>query len=404
VPNLPVVVVFSPKPVALQSPEPLSTYETRELDCRCYPSDETLDEILVRDRPDVIVSRGRVGDFSRLQKAPYAVRRKWLHFDESIRLEKVGEAAFKLFVRNLFSRSAGAPLVSVFTPTYRTGARLRRPFESLRRQSFTNWEWVVVDDSDDGGATLAQLREMAEQEHRMAVHAAHRHSGVIGELKRRACLLAHGEMLVELDHDDELTPDALDLVVCAFARFPEAGFVYSDWAEVDEATGESLSYGDTWAFGYGSYRPEERDGKLIMVANAPNLNPKTIRHIVGVPNHLRAWRGATYLEIGGHNPGIHVADDYELLIRTFLHTRMVRVPKLAYIQYLGGGNTQDVRRQEIQRLVRVFAEHYHEPIHARLQELGIDDYVWRAGEGRPMSLLDLVPNPPVEQHATLLAD
>ncbi len=403
-PNLPVVVIFGKTNITLQSPGLVPDYETRELDCRCYLDDTNLDCILAQDRPDVVVSLGRLAGFPRLQAAPYEVRRRWLHFDERARPEQVGKAVFQCFIRNLFQRSSGAPpLVSVFTPTYRTGHRLQRPFQSLLRQTFTNWEWVVVEDSDDNGETLAMLKDIAAHEHRLSIHAMHRHSGMIGELKRRACMIARGEILVELDHDDELTPDALERVVRAFAQFPQAGFVYSDWTEVFEESGDCVNYGDSWAYGYGSYRTEEYEGRSLLVANTPPINPKTIRHIVGVPNHLRAWRRDAYLEIGGHNPDIHVADDYEVLLRTFLHTRMAHIPKLCYIQYMNvGGNTQDVRRREIQRLVRYFREYYDQKIHARFIELGVDDYVWNEASRCSDPFLDWVPKPEVEQPCMLV--
>jgi hypothetical protein len=204
----------------------------------------------------------------------------------------------------------------------------------------------------------------------------HRHSGKIGEVKRRACALSRGGILVELDHDDELTPNALTDVVEAFRQNPHAGFVYSDWAEVAEDSDAPLSYGDRWAFGYGSYRIESYHGRELLVANAPPLNAQTIRHIVGVPNHVRAWRSDIYWNIGGHNRNIHVADDYELLLRTFLNTQMVHLPKLCYIQHLNSGNNaQDTRRGEIQRLVRSFSEHYEAQIEERLRQLGVSETI-----------------------------
>ncbi len=91
-----------------------------------------------------------------------------------------------------------------------------------------------------------------------------------------------------------------------------------------------------------------------------------------MPNHLRAWRRDEYWRIGGHNPNLHVADDYELIIRTFLHAEMRHIPKLCYIQYLNtGSNTQDARRSEIQRLVRSIREYYEPQIQARLEQLGL---------------------------------
>jgi O-antigen biosynthesis protein len=132
--------------------------------------------------------------------------------------------------------------------------------------------------------------------------------------------------------------------------------------------------------GFGSYRFERLNGKDYAVTNYPSINAKTIRHIVGVPNHLRAWTKDAYWKCGGHNPDIHVCDDYELLIRTFLTTRMVHIQRFGYIQYhnsSSSGNTQRHRNAEIQRLVKYFADHYNERIHRRFRELGVDDFIWQ---------------------------
>ncbi|HEX8835247.1 MAG TPA: glycosyltransferase [Abditibacteriaceae bacterium] len=401
--HLPVVVIFAPHETKLQSPGPDRSWETRELDCRCYPSDENLAEILVRDRPDVLAVFGPREQFPHLAAAPYEIAKKALYFPVDQDLEKAGAAVYERYLLNLFTREPKAPpLVSVFTPAYRTGERIQRPLRSLQNQTYTNWQWVLVDDSGDDGATLSMLNEIAATDARIEVHAS-RHSGNIGELKRRACLIAQGEILVELDHDDELTPDALELVVRAFAQYPEAGFVYTDWAEKYE-TGGCVEYPEGWAFGFGKYEKQQYNGEELLVAQAPNINAKTIRHIIGVPNHLRAWRRDAYLAMGGHNASLHVADDYELLVRTFLHTRMVRVPKLCYIQYMNTiGNTHDVRRAEIQRLVRYIAAHYDKRIHKRLLQLGVDDWVWEKATGRCAVGLDWIPNQKVESHCTLPA-
>jgi hypothetical protein len=377
-PDLPVVLIFGPEYVRLQSLTSPRAAETRELDCRHYSSDEDLNAILARERPDVIVSLGPRTDYPRLELAPHAVRQRRLHFESSYvsdaDRESIGALAFGLFLhRALTPKSAlisgGVPLISVFTPTFRSAERIHRAHRSLQNQTYQNWEWTLVDDSDDGGTTLDMLAKMAETDPRLSVHPSLRRSGKIGEVKRRACALSHGEILVELDHDDELTPDALTLIAQAFLENQEVGFVYSDCAEVAEGSGESLTYPDGFAFGYGSYRTEIYQGRELQVANAPPINGRTIRHIVGVPNHVRAWRTDVYWKLRGHNPHLHVADDYELLVRTFLQTDMLRIPKLCYIQHLNSGsNTQDRRRGEIQRLVREIAAYYELQIQARLEE------------------------------------
>jgi O-antigen biosynthesis protein len=410
--RLPVVCIVGAAGLTLQSTPIPPASETAALDCRCYADDRDLPAILVRDRPDVILTIGRPEDYPRLMAAPADVARRWINFPDAANPAALGAAAFYCFLDNCVrERTELPPLVSVFTPAFRTGERILQPYRSLLGQHYPNWEWIIVDDSDDGGETFARLTELARADHRVQVFRAHAHSGVIGRVKRWACGLCNGALLVEMDHDDELTPNALADVAAAFRHFdgsgperPYAGFVYTDFAECF-ADGSPITYGDTWAFGYGSYRWEQHGERQLAVANSPNINAKTIRHIVGVPNHARCWRAEVYREIGGHGRRIHVADDYELLIRTFLATRMARVPRLGYLQWRGSGgvdNTHQVRNAEIQRLTRAFCEHYDAAIHRRLLELGVDDFVWAAGEPS-CRRLSRVPNPEQESHCTLLA-
>jgi len=296
-------------------------------------------------------------------------------------LNQLGLDAYNCYLRNLFNGHGAddAPLVTVFTPAYKTGEKIHRPFRSLKEQSYTNWEWIIVDDSDDGGETFKMLNNLAKKDHRIQVFKPWEHSGVIGKLKNWACSLGKGHILIELDHDDALTDYALDCVVKGFQQFSGAGFLYTDCAEIFK-DGTNFTYRKGWAFGYGSYADVEYKGKLYKSGSGGNINAKTIRHIISSPNHIRAWRKSFYESIGGHNKELHVADDYEILVRTFLYTRMVRVPMLGYIQYIGN-STQQVRNQDIHRHVRSIRAHYDRMIHARLLELGCEDFTWDEKNG-----------------------
>lgn len=397
--DLPVVSIFGAEGLSLLSKEGLP-FETRDMDCRCYPDDKKLAEVMAKDRPTVLVSVGRQEDFPALSRLTGEAKKSWLHFNDLSNRYEVGNRAFDRFLEMAMGGREGWK-VSVFTPTYKTGNRIRRPYGSLLGQTFQDWEWVVMDDSDDDGATFRELSALAEREPRMRVYKESKHSGRIGTVKRSACGLCRGDVLVELDHDDELTPDALEWIVKAFERFPEAGFVYTDCSEAYES-GAPVTYGPGWGMGYGSYREEVHGGIKYQVINAPNVNPKTIRHIVAAPNHIRAWRRSFYESVGGHADLLHVADDYELMVRTFLRTRMVHVPKMCYVQYRNDqGNTSlGVRNRDIQRLVRYISMGYDRDIHNRFLKLGVDDFVWKDGEPT-FYRLQTVPNPQKEQHCTL---
>jgi glycosyltransferase involved in cell wall biosynthesis len=397
--KLPVICIFGADRLKLNTPVQ-EDYEEKRLDCRCYSADFSLEKVLVQDKPQVLISIGKRSTFPNLIKAPFEVRKRWIHYDVLPDLNQLGLDAYNCYLKNLFKVHGPEddPLVTVFTPAYKTGERIHRPFLSLREQTYTNWEWILLDDSDDGGETFRMLKDLAKKDHRVQVFKPGEHSGMIGKLKNWACSLGKGHILVELDHDDALTDYALDYVVKGFRQFPGAGFLYTDCAEVFE-DGTNFTYRKGWAFGYGSYTDVEYKGKLYKSGCGGNINAKTIRHITSCPNHIRAWRRSFYESIGGHNKELHVADDYELLIRTFLNTRMVRVPEMGYIQYIGN-STQQVRNGDIHRHVRSLRAHYDRMIHDRLLELGCDDFTWDEKKGCSDYTL---PNPGVESPANWIA-
>lgn len=253
-------------------------------------------------------------------------------------------------------------MISVITPTYNTAPDiLARTWASLKNQTHKNWEWVIWDDSTKPD-TWAQIYGFASDErYKIVAHRSHVHSGNIGQIKRRAFMAAEGDILVELDHDDELTPDCLEEVAKAFED-PEVGFMFSNWCEINEH-GQSCRYPEGWAFGYGSDYWDENYGVWVM--RSPAINQTTVSHIVSSPNHVRAWRSSVYHQLGGHDPNYPVADDYELMVRTLLTTKYHHIDKLLYKQYINSGTAQRQRNDLIQQLVANISSHYAEAINAK---------------------------------------
>src|SRR5437868_2492513 len=61
------------------------------------------------------------------------------------------------------------PLVSIIVPTRNRRALLAETVESVRRQTYPNWELIIVDDgSNDGSAEL--IRNLANQDARIVPH------------------------------------------------------------------------------------------------------------------------------------------------------------------------------------------------------------------------------------------
>jgi O-antigen biosynthesis protein len=263
-------------------------------------------------------------------------------------------------------------MISVCTPIHNTPPdMLARTWASLKAQTFTDWEWVIWDDGTNEEAWRQVYGFASDERFKIVAHRSHVHSGSIGTVKRRAFMVAEGDILVELDHDDELTPDCLGEIAAAFSD-PTIGFVYSDWCEI-LPDGQSGKYPPGWAFGYGSeYWSEEHN---VWVMSAPPINPETIRHIVSAPNHVRAWRSSVYGALGGHDTSLPVADDYDLVVRTFIATRFAHIPKMLYKQHIGPSTAQRVRNGQIQQLVAEISAKYDPFISERFAQLGPIDGV-----------------------------
>jgi len=359
-------------------------FESTELLSKSILTDEDLDRNIKDFDPDSIITIGDSFEkFKNLNHKSYDIRKRWIHYSEVS--EEIGEHAYQCSTNYILdAHYRNTPLVSMFTPIYNTGKKLLRAYESVRNQTYTNWEWVLVNDSNDNGITLKIAEEISSLDSRVKVYDFHKKTGgIVGESKYRAACLCNGVYLMELDHDDYITPDALSLMVEAFQKYPDCKFVYSDFAEIDEYH-NSLTYGNSFSFDYGSYRDEEFNGRLYKTVNTPSINPKTIRHIVGVPNHFRAWDRFFYHSIGGHNRRLSIADDYELLVRTFLMTKMVRIPKLLYLQFYHNSNTQNATRKDIQRRVRSISNYYNKQIKDRFDQLGLWDWAYDFNPNNPI--------------------
>jgi hypothetical protein len=88
------------------------------------------------------------------------------------------------------------------------------------------------------------------------------------------------------------------------------------------------------------------------------------------------WERKLYHEIGGHNTKTPVADDLEIIMRSFLNTRMIHVKKVLYLQYNNKNSTVDNNANDINRRARLIRDYYDKAIHNRIIELGFHDWNW----------------------------
>lgn len=309
--------------------------------------------------------------FSNLSHSDSTICNKWIHYDILPKSEQLINEIYNCYFYSI--TNSLSPLISIFTTTFNSGDKIKRPHKSLLKQSYDNWEWIIMDDSNDNSETLEMLKVLKNNDQRIRLYKRDNHSGSIGEVKNEASNLSRGEYIVELDHDDELTENCLEEIVNGFKNNPEVGFIYTDFSEIYYPSMKNFKYEENWAFGFGAYRKVLHNKQWVNVACSAPINQFTIQNIVGVPNHVRCWRKQVLVELGGYNIHLPIADDYELSVRTFLKTKMMRLPFLGYIQYKNENNDNFsiIRNKEITKLQERINLFYQKEIFSRLEELDL---------------------------------
>jgi glycosyltransferase involved in cell wall biosynthesis len=218
--------------------------------------------------------------------------------------------------------------VSVVLPTYNRAELLRRAVASVRVQSYTQWELLVVDDGGDADSERVVEAAGDERIRWMRID----HQGVCAA-RNAALEAAKGELIAYLDDDNVMDPDWLYAVVWAFEQYPEidvlhGAFIVDDFLRVNR---ESSGHLPRTAFHPWS-REALRRGNLADIG--------AIAHRSGLPE---AYFDESLREMG----------DWDLLVRLTADRDPLALPAVACCyttdapDRLSGGPTYRADREKV---------------------------------------------------------
>lgn len=189
------------------------------------------------------------------------------------------------------------PLVSVIIPNYNKGELVRHSLESLLRQTFGEWEAIVVDDcSNDRSWEIVQ--EYAARDSRIVVSRNETNKG--GNYSRnRGAKAAKGEYLIFLDSDDWLSDDCLENRVCEF----ESG----ENQVVDLLVFPMMSTKDG------------KGGGIWRAGNIKNALLSFLRHDIVWSIMMPIWRRDAFTRSGGFDESFPRLQDVEFHTRALLN-------------------------------------------------------------------------------------
>lgn len=199
------------------------------------------------------------------------------------------------------------PTVSVIIPAYNAAEYVARTLESLRAQTFADFEAIVVDDgSQDHTADI--VREFAARDSR--IRLIQQPNAGVATARNRALAEARGRYLANLDSDDMWRPTFLERTVAALESAGEdAVFAFAQTLWIDE-----------------------HDRLLPQAPQAPpasvGYRELLIRNPVGNGSAM-LMRTAAVREIGGYDADLvrdfGQTEDWQLLLQLSWRGRVVMV-------------------------------------------------------------------------------
>ena len=199
------------------------------------------------------------------------------------------------------------PLISVVVPLYKTPKNyLKALVDSIKAQSYSNWELVLSDGSGEPSPIADLLNQMSSEDNRIKVISADKQYRIV-ENTNRAIDHANGEFIAFADHDDCLAPDALFEAVKALNEDKAIEFIYTD---EDKTDGNGKTF----------FEPQMK----------PDFNLDLLR-TVNYICHLSVIKREILDKIGYLDNKYEGAQDYDLTLRAIENTdKIYHIPRVLY--------------------------------------------------------------------------
>ena len=200
------------------------------------------------------------------------------------------------------------PTISAVLPTYNSNEEfLRKCIESVLLQSYPYWELCIADDASTDDQVHTIINEYIDRDSRIHLTVRDK-NGHISEATNSAIDLVTGEFIAFLDHDDELTKDALFHITESLNKRPSAKILYSDEDKID------------------------LEGRRSCPHMKPDWNPDLLLSQNYI-SHLCVIKSEWVREVGCLRTGVEGSQDHDLLLRCISNikdTEIIHVQKILY--------------------------------------------------------------------------
>lgn len=252
---------------------------------------------------------GRRGLFYGLKSGCFSLASPWpSQYQRWIaRHETISPDILSFYLQRIESLN-NPPRISIVLPTYESDVRcLTLAVESVRRQIYPHWELIVVDDASRDKRLKKYLEGLTSLDSRIRVRFREK-NGHIARATNDGIAMTTGDWVTFLDHDDELSRDALYWIAEEVAKVPACDLIFTDEDKIDD-------YGRRFA-------PHFKSGWDLEVMYSFNL-----------VTHLAVYRAALLKSLDGVRVGFEGAQDYDLVLRVSESTEPSRIRHIPRVLY-----------------------------------------------------------------------
>ena len=225
-------------------------------------------------------------------------------YERWLERHKITEAIREVQKETVFDKQ---PCFSIVVPLYKTQEKyLKELVESIKGQTYSNWELCLSDGSGGDSPLKEILKELEHSDSRIKVISS-KESLQIAENTNAAIDIATGDYIVFADHDDILSVDALYECTKCINENQEVDMIYSD---EDKVSMDGQTYFEP------HFKPDLNMDLLCSV--------NYFCHLVVVKRQLLEQAGKLDGEYNG-------AQDYDFVLRCVEKTDAVyHIPKILY--------------------------------------------------------------------------
>lgn len=222
------------------------------------------------------------------------------------------------------------PVVSIVMPCFNACDHLERSVGSVRNQTYTAWELLIVDDGSTD-ESWQRLCALAARDSR--IRPLRQHNAGAAAARNRGLTEVTGEFVAFLDADDTWAPTFLEAMTSALSSNTTAMIAYCGWRNI----------------GLGGLRDRpfvppdyETPDKIVSLLRGCRW-----------PIHAALMRGEAMKLSGGFDVRLSACEDFDLWLRLGSMVPLLRVPEvLAFYHHHGQGQITENR-------ARIAITHWH---------------------------------------------